>query len=110
MKKRVFGLLLVSLSTSGVCGEYGGYSIDPSTVEPEVVCDKYREKAMPEARPDLTVIATNYSGQVPVYVVSSEIAHGYACGFKVVTKSNKITDIRIEIDAKTGQSQMKKQR
>ena len=91
-------------------GEYDSYVINPSVVTPEALCEKYRDKAMPKARPDLNIVGINYSAQVPVYVVSSAIAHGYACGYKAITKSNKITDFRIEIDAETGQSKMEIER
>ncbi len=104
--KSVVTLGLALLAVSAQAGEYDDYAIDPSVVEPEAVCEKYRNKAMPKARPDLTVLATNYSAQVPVYVVSSKMEHGFACGFKVVTKSNEITDVRVEIDAKTTKSHM----
>ncbi|WP_135445603.1 hypothetical protein [Vibrio tasmaniensis] len=109
MKKSLIFIGLI-ISFSAFSGEYDDYAIDPSVAEPKDVCQKYRDKGMPQARPDLNVVGSNYSAQVPVYVVSKDISHGYACGYKVITKKNKIVDIRIEIDAKTGKSQMLKER
>tara|TARA_Y100000588_G_scaffold240585_2_gene254463 strand:+ start:58383 stop:58709 length:327 start_codon:yes stop_codon:yes gene_type:complete len=108
MLKKI-ALLSILASSSIQANEFENYFIDPSTQEAEAVCERFKTNAIPNALPDIVVLKTNYSSQTPVYVVSSEMAHGYACGYKVITKNNKTTDIRIEIDAKTGKSKLKKQ-